>query len=87
MKRLTLEQYDEILNYQLKFVGQTVDCMRDDPLWFYRYSITQDQYDKWKDWSVKYMVEKLNVSKNTAIDYFLIINRRHGLRISDDPKS
>ncbi|MDD5006505.1 MAG: hypothetical protein PHS33_08430 [Candidatus Omnitrophica bacterium] len=87
MRSLKQDEYNEIINYELAFVGLTVKDVEGIDNWFHNNTMTNAQYEQWRDWTVEYLIKKCKVSRKEAEKWFRWININHGLRISDDPKS
>jgi hypothetical protein len=87
MRTLKTEEYYEIINYELAFVGLTVKDVEGIDNWFHKNTMTNAQYEQWRDWTIEYIIKKCKVSKKEAEKCFQWINLDHGLRIADEDKS
>ena len=54
----------DLINEMFKIAGHTItyDDVKDrKDSWFTEYTMTEKQYDKWKNFGVKYLIKKLNL--------------------------
>lgn len=86
MKKLTEDQYNEIINHELAYCGLTIKDVINKPDWYSENTMTTDQASEWKDWTIKYLMKTCKVSKKIAEREFSWINLEHGLGISDEDK-
>lgn len=89
-KRLTYqEKIDQsvidLINQMFKIAGHTVTYEdikdRKDP-WFKEYTMTEKQYDKWKNFGVKYLMKKLNMTEFGAQKEMAMFGLMYGLTFS-----
>lgn len=75
----------KIIDKQFKIAGVDLKyedvCDNQIPNWFLKYTYTQEQNSKWKDWTQKYMKEKLKLTKDKAFIETTWINLNFGLKI------
>ncbi len=90
-KRLTYqEKIDksviDLINEMFKIAGHTItyDDVKDrkDP-WFTEYTMTEKQYDKWKNFGIKYLMKKLNMTEFKAQKEMAMFGLMYGLKISE----
>lgn len=75
----------EILNKQLEKYNTTIAIImdNDEKEWYKNYTMTEDEYLQWKDFSITLMRKKLRFSKHSAEKEFLWLNLIWGLRIDN----
>jgi hypothetical protein len=90
-KRLTYqEKIDQsvidLINQMFKIAGHTVTYEdikdRKDP-WFKEYTMTEKQYDEWKNFGVKYLMKKLNMTEFKAQKEMAMFGLVYSLKISE----
>jgi hypothetical protein len=90
-KRLTYqEKIDQsvidLINQMFKIAGHTVTYEdikdRKDP-WFKEYTMTEKQYDKWKNFGIKYLMKKLNMTELKAQKEMAMFGLVYSLKISE----
>lgn len=82
------EALKKILNWQLEKYNLTIDSpeIRGDAHWFRHYVLTDDEFIKWKDYSIGVLRSYLRYSKIRAEKEFMWINLFYGL-MSEKVKS
>jgi hypothetical protein len=94
-KRLTREQKIEqsvidLINEMFKIAGHdvTYDDIKDrKDDWFNEWTMTEAQYDEWKDWGKKYFMKKLNMYAKSAEKEMNWAGLMWGLKFSKSPIS
>ena len=90
-KRLTYqEKIDQsvidLINQMFKIAGHTVTYEdikdRKDP-WFKEYTMTEKQYDEWKNFGVKYLMKNLNMTEFKAQKEMAMFGLVYSLKISE----
>ena len=81
MKKLTQDQYNQIINKELAIHGKTVEDIKDDDRWFMTYTMTEQQSEEWKSWTIDYIIKTCKCSKAVAEREFSWIYLNHGLKI------
>jgi hypothetical protein len=90
-KRLTREQKREqavidLINQMFIIAGHdiTYDDIKDrKDNWFQQWTMTVEQAEEWKAWGIKYLREKLKISKGLAETEMLWFNLQYGLKYSN----
>jgi hypothetical protein len=79
IKKIIDKQF-KIANVDLKY-----EDIRDNqtPNWLTKYSYTPEDNEKWKNWTMKYMREKMKLTKDKALIETAWIDLNFGLRTSD----
>lgn len=75
---------DHLVQYQLDMVGKTLAEAYKDPEWYSNWTMTTEQYEKWKEYSVPLLKKVFKCNKKKAEDMFGWLNLQFGLRIDDD---
>jgi hypothetical protein len=79
------QAYKEILENMMSIAGYDVtyeDLLKEEDGWWARYTMTQDQRDKWKEESIQLLRTKLRWPKWRAEDQMTWIELMWGLKIS-----
>ena len=90
-KRLSYEQKKDkfvvdAINKMFKIAGHkvTYDDIKDrKDTWSDQYTMTEKQYDKWKEWGVKELQKKLNMTEMYANRQMAMVCVMWGLKFSD----
>lgn len=79
IKKIIDKQF-KIANVDLKY-----EDIRDNQTsnWLTKYSYTPEDNEKWKNWTMKYMREKMKLTKDKALIETAWIDLNFGLRTSD----
>ena len=78
IKKIIDKQF-KIANVDLKY-----EDIRDNQTtnWLTKYSYTPEDNEKWKNWTMKYMREKMKLTKDKALIETAWIDLNYGLRTS-----
>ena len=79
------QAYKEILENMMSIAGYDItfdDLLKEEDGWWERYTMTQDQRDKWKEESIQLLRTKLRWPKWRAEDQMTWIELMWGLKIS-----
>ena len=83
MKISRLNIADHLLEYQLTLIGKTMgDAIRTD-MWYFEWTISQEQYDKFKKYAVGLLKKTFKCNKQKAENTFQWFNLQFGLRIEN----
>jgi hypothetical protein len=80
------EAYKEILENMMSIAGYDVayeDLLKEEDGWWSRYTMTQEQRDKWVEESINVLRKNLKWPKYKAKNQMVWIELMWGLRISD----
>ena len=70
-----------LIEYELQLVGHTLlDVERDDK-WFFNFTITREQLEKFKDYAIPLLQKVFHCNRRKALDTFDWYWRTFGLRI------
>ena len=78
------EACKEIIMEMMKIAGHDIsyeDLLKEKDGWWARYTMTQEQRDKWVDFSVNLLRTKLRWSKRKAVDQMKWVDLMWGLRV------
>ena len=78
------EAYKEIIMEMMKIAGYDIsyeDLLKEKDGWWSRYTMTQEQRDKWVDFSVNLLRTKLRWSKKKSVDQMKWVDLMWGLRV------
>lgn len=80
------EAYKEILENMMSIAGYDVayeDLLKEEDGWWSRYTMTQEQRDKWVEESINVLRKNLKWPKYKAKNQMVWVELMWGLRISD----
>lgn len=74
---------DHLLQYQLDIVGKTMaDALKDD-MWFFNWTITEEEYLQFKAYAIPLIKKVFKCNKGKAEETFSWFNLQFGLRMSN----
>jgi hypothetical protein len=83
LKKIIDKQF-KIANLKVKFE----DICKDQQLEiFNKYSYTEEENKKWKEWAINYMRDKMKLTKDKAYIQTEWLNLNYGLRVADSNKN
>lgn len=72
---------DHLVEYQLAMVGKTMaDALKDD-MWFFNWTLTQEQHDQFKAYAIPLLKKVFKFNKAKAISTFDWFDLQFGLRV------
>ena len=75
---------DHLLEYQLKMVGKTMsDALKDD-MWFFNWTLTQQQHDEFKSYAIPLLKKVFKCNRTKAEQTFSWFDMQFGLRIKEN---
>ncbi len=78
------EAYKEIIMEMMSIAGHDIsyeDLLKEEDGWWARYTMTQEQRDKWVDFSVNLLRTKLRWSKRKSVDQMKWVDLMWGLKV------
>ena len=78
IKKIIDKQF-KIANVDLKYEDI---CDNQAPNWHQKYTYTPEDNEKWKNWTINYLREKMKLTKDKALIETAWIDLNFGLRIS-----
>jgi hypothetical protein len=78
IKKIIDKQF-KIANLDLRYEDI---CDNQVPNWYHKYTYSPEDNEKWKDWTIKYMREKMKLTKDKALIETAWIDLNFGLRTS-----
>ena len=70
----------ELINEELKLYGLTVDDIRNDEDWYIKYTMTEEQSEKFSLFAIKKIMKDLRFSKKLAEHHFSWFWLAYGLK-------
>lgn len=74
---------EHLLNVQLKMVNKTMFEAMQNPDWFQEWTMTTEQYEMLKAYSIPLLKKTFKFNTNKAKDTFEWFNVQYGLKIKD----
>lgn len=74
---------EHLLNVQLKMVNRTMFEAMQNPDWFHEWTMTTEQYEKFRSYSIPLLKKTFKFNTNKAKETFDWFNLQFGLRIQD----
>ena len=74
---------DHLVEYQLKLAGKTMADALKDTMWFFNWTITEEQYKQYKGYAIPLIKKIFKCNKARAEETFGWFNLNFGLRIKD----
>lgn len=62
-------------------------CDNNIPNWFSRCTCSPEQNEKWKNWTMKYMRDKMKLTKDKAFVETAWLNLQYGLKVKQPKKA
>jgi hypothetical protein len=87
-KRLTYEEkrdqsLKDIINKMFELAGHAItydDILGRTDDWFTQYTMTEDQYDQWKQWGETYLIKNLKLTAKKAGYEMSMVGLMYGLK-------
>jgi hypothetical protein len=74
---------DHLVEYQLAMVGKTMgDALKDD-MWFFNWTLTEEQHEQFEAYAVPLIKKVFKCNTTRAKDTFSWFDMQFGLRIKD----
>lgn len=82
MEKITrLNIGDHLLKKQLEIVNKTFDDAKADDMWFFNWTITQEQHDRFKGYAIPLIRKIFKCNKTRAESIFGWFDLEFGLRV------
>lgn len=75
---------DHLIRYQLEMVGKTYEEAQKDDMWFFNWTMTQEQADQFKAYAIPLIKKVFKCNKRRAESTFAWLFLEFGLRIKDE---
>jgi hypothetical protein len=75
---------DHLIRYQLEMVGKTYEEAQKDDMWFFNWTLTQEQADQFKAYAVPLIKKVFKCNRSRAESTFAWFFLEFGLRIKDE---
>lgn len=69
------------INKELEPYGKTYDDIFPDPDWFTKYTMTEKEYEDWKQYCIKYLMDNYKLPKGMAEKEMAWFGLDYGLKI------
>lgn len=66
---------------ELELIGLDISVTHSDPQWFHNNTMTQAQYEEWKQWFISEYCLNFRATKKVALKEFSWFNLAYGLRV------
>ena len=83
LKKIIDKQF-KICDLNIKFEDI---CDNQIPNWFSKFTCSPEQNEKWKDWTTKYMRDKMKLTKDKAFIETAWLDLQYGIKIKQAKKS
>ena len=85
MAKITRENIsDHLLEYQLAFANKTLQEAKDNPNWLKEWSISRQDYDKFKEYAVMLIKKVFRCNTNRAKGTFAWFDLQFGLTVKEE---
>jgi hypothetical protein len=82
INRLNIAEH--LLEYQLNMIGKTMYDARKNDIWFIEWTMTDEQHEEFKKYSIPLLKKVFKFNTNKAKDTFEWFNLQFGLRIKNN---
>jgi hypothetical protein len=72
---------DHLVEYQLNMVGKTIKDTESDDLWYFNWTMTPEQHEKFKAYAISLLKKTFKFNKAKAESTFGWFDLQFGLRI------
>jgi hypothetical protein len=83
MKINRLNIADHLIEHQLSMVGKTIEDAKKDDMWFFNWTMTQEQADEFKAYAIPLLKKVFKCNKSRAEGIFSWFSLEFGLRVKD----
>jgi len=70
-----------LIEYQLSMIGLTIDCVKEDKEWYNNYTLSEQQYQEFKQYSIETIKKVLRCNYNIAEKTFDWFDLGYGLKV------
>ena len=74
---------EHLVEYQLAMIGKTMADAKKDDMWFFNWTITQQQADEFRTYAIPLIKKVFKCNKSRAERTFSWFNLEFGLRVKD----
>lgn len=74
---------EHLFDYQLKMIGKTRIDVLDDDKWYFHFTMTREQYVKFRKYAISLMMKTFRKSKSNCICIFEWYWEQFGVRIKN----
>jgi aminoglycoside/choline kinase family phosphotransferase len=82
MEKITKQNLAEhLIQKQLEYVGKTIEDIKLDEKWYNNNTLTKEQYEEWKDYSLKLIKKTIKYRKSIVEREFAMFDLMYGLKV------
>jgi hypothetical protein len=82
MEKITKQNLAEhLIQKQLEYVGKTIEDIKSDEKWYNNNTLTKEQYEEWKDYSLKLIKKTIKYRKSIVEREFAMFDLMYGLKV------
>jgi len=82
MEKITKQNLAEhLIQKQLEYVGKTIEDIKSDEKWYNNNTLTKEQYEEWKDYSLKLIKKTIKYRKSFVEREFAMFDLMYGLKV------
>lgn len=74
---------EHLIRYQLELVGKTWEEAQNDDMWFFNWTITEEQHTKFKGYAIPLIKKVFKCNKKRAESIFSWFDLEFGLRLKE----
>ena len=75
---------EHLVEYQLNMIGKTMLDVKDDEMWYFNNTMTQEQHEEFKRYAIPLLKKIFKFNKGKAEETFGWFNLQFGLRIKKE---
>lgn len=75
-----------LIQKELDYVGKTIEEVKSDPEWFVNNTLTEQQHQEWKDYSISLIKKTLRTNQKKAEYEFAMLDLAYGLKVLKEEK-
>jgi hypothetical protein len=83
-KKITRETIlNHLVEYQLNMIGKDLLCTLDDDMWYFNFTMTQDEHEEFRKYAIKLIRKTFRCNRLNGEKTFNWFNLQFGLRIKN----
>ncbi len=75
---------NHLVEYQLAIINKTIDDAMSDDMWFFNWTMTEEQHNQFKAYAIPLIKKVFKCNKKRAESTFQWLNLQFGLRIKNN---
>lgn len=85
MEKINKENLIEhLIQKELEYVGKTIEDIKSDQDWYSNNTLTNEQYEEWKNYSINLIKKITKFPKSLAEREFAMIDLTYGLKVIEN---